>query len=171
MDNETVELTARYAAFIGKTSYEWVGQKIESAKKTQDMQEQLKVYDDIVNKLLNEKAEIERIAGEYKAKYEQVTISDEDIEHLQNTIGKLAFLFKNYANLDEALEEDSEENATDLLLGLINKDTLKTMQLLGFNYKSAIGEPLTEVCADFIYKKLGNNANKNNKNNKGKQRR
>ena len=28
---------------------------------------------------------------------------------------------------------------------LISKDTLKTMQLLGFNYKEAIGEPHTEI--------------------------
>ncbi|MEG2412987.1 hypothetical protein [Clostridium sp.] len=39
---------------------------------------------------------------------------------------------------------------------LISIDTLKTMQLLGFNYKAAIGEPLTKVCADSI----GNLANK-----------
>ena len=33
---------------------------------------------------------------------------------------------------------------------LISVDTLKTMQLLGFNYKEAIGEPLTRLCADTI---------------------
>ena len=29
-------------------------------------------------------------------------------------------------------------------------DTLKSMQLLGFNYKAAIGEPLTQLCANAI---------------------
>ena len=33
---------------------------------------------------------------------------------------------------------------------LISVDTLKTMQLLGFNYKLAIGEPLTNLCANAI---------------------
>lgn len=33
---------------------------------------------------------------------------------------------------------------------LISVDTLKTMQLLGFNYKAAIGEPLTQICANAI---------------------
>ena len=33
---------------------------------------------------------------------------------------------------------------------LISKDVLKTMQLLGFNYKEAIGIPLTELCANKI---------------------
>ena len=33
---------------------------------------------------------------------------------------------------------------------IINVDTLKTMQLLGFNYKEAIGVPLTNLCANTI---------------------
>ena len=33
---------------------------------------------------------------------------------------------------------------------LISVDTLKTMQLLGFNYKAAIGDPLTSICANAI---------------------
>ena len=36
------------------------------------------------------------------------------------------------------------------LLSLISVDTLRAMQLLGFNYKAAIGEPLTKLCADKI---------------------
>ena len=33
---------------------------------------------------------------------------------------------------------------------IINVNTLKTMQLLGFNYKEAIGVPLTNLCANTI---------------------
>ena len=36
---------------------------------------------------------------------------------------------------------------------LISVDTLKTMQLLGFNYKAAIGEPLTLMLKNFILSK------------------
>lgn len=41
---------------------------------------------------------------------------------------------------------------------LISVDTLKTMQLLGFNYKAAIGEPLTLMLKNFILYKnsIGN---------------
>lgn len=42
----------------------------------------------------------------------------------------------------------------DTLIELLNKDTLKTMQLLGFNYKEAVGQPLTEVCSQAIKEKL-----------------
>ncbi|MGP4107383.1 hypothetical protein [Virgibacillus sp. L01] len=47
--------------------------------------------------------------------------------------------------------KDNRE-ALELIVDLVNKDTLKTMQMLGFNYKEAIGEPLTNVCSESIYK-------------------
>lgn len=53
------------------------------------------------------------------------------------------------------LVEDDKQNSMNQLVALLNKDTLKTMQLLGFNYKEAIGEPLTEVCSNAIKEKLG----------------
>ncbi len=37
---------------------------------------------------------------------------------------------------------------------MISVDTLKTMQLIGFNYKSAIGEPLTLMLKNFILSKV-----------------
>ena len=40
------------------------------------------------------------------------------------------------------------------------------MQLLGFNYKEAIGIPLTEVCSNAIKIKLGGLTNNNIKQNK-----
>lgn len=33
------------------------------------------------------------------------------------------------------------------------------MLVLGFNYKAAIGEPLTQLCADAILSKVRNNGN------------
>ena len=57
------------------------------------------------------------------------------------------------------LEESKQ--SIDMLIKLLNKDTLKTMQLLGFNYKEAIGIPLTEACANAIYKKFNNSKNNN----------
>lgn len=40
------------------------------------------------------------------------------------------------------------------------------MQLLGFNYKEAIGEPLTEFCSNVTRNKLGGLSSKKNVRNK-----
>lgn len=50
---------------------------------------------------------------------------------------------------------------------LISVDTLKTMQLLGFNYKAAIGEPLTQICANAITN-IGNKKSNQKPQNKGR---
>ena len=49
---------------------------------------------------------------------------------------------------EEAIQK-ARETAESLnqIKDLISVDTLKTMQLLGFNYKAAIGDPLTQLCA------------------------
>ncbi len=52
---------------------------------------------------------------------------------------------------------------------LLSVDTLKAMQLLGFDYKKAIGDPLTEVCADAIRVNLGQKKTTANRNNQKKR--
>lgn len=88
-----------------------------------------------------------------------LTISDDDIEHLQNTLNSVTDLLINFLPTKD--ETKREEQAARMVVELLNKDTLKTVQLLGFKYKEAIGEPLTEITADLIKKKLGANQQNN----------
>lgn len=128
-----------------------INSKIQSMKTEREADKLRSSYDDIVNELLLERADALRIAQIYKEEYEKVTIKDEDIEHLHNTLIRIISLFSTFGNVTV------EQSATfQKMTELLNKDTLKTMQLLGFNYREAIGEPLTEVCANTIKSKLGN---------------
>lgn len=110
---------------------------------------------EVINNLMNDKAQFESLARQYKTLYERVTISDEDIEYLHNTIRNVMILINE--KLIENDQEKISEEVLNAILGLLSKESLKTMQLLGFNYKEAIGVPLTELCADFLKNKLGNN--------------
>lgn len=51
---------------------------------------------------------------------------------------------------DEVQKVNAQVDSYEQIKELISIDTLKTMQLLGFNYKAAIGEPLTQICAKAI---------------------
>lgn len=90
-----------------------------------------------------EREEAIRIAQAYKEELEKVKISDEDIRHLHNTVSTTLEIIKNMSPNSNTQQLESFEQLKEL----INVDTLKTLQLLGFNYKAAIGEPLTQVCA------------------------
>ena len=113
--------------------------------------------------MLSEREEAVCIAQAYKAELDKVVISDEDIEYLQQTVAKVLDLLIGIQILDinsedVAVQEKAKAqlDAVNGIKGLISKDVLKTMQLLGFNYKAAIGEPLTELCANKI-KGVANN--------------
>ena len=152
-----------------------VSTKIRAAKEIKEVEKLRSTYDEIINEILLEREEAVRIAQAYKSELERIVISDEDIEHLHNTASRLIEIVKT-SQIISAMAKGAEEvekvkkqvESYEQVKELISVDTLKTMQLLGFNYKSAIGEPLTQICADAISNlgkksKSQQNTNKNNK--------
>ena len=100
-------------------------------------------YDSLINEVLQEREEAVRIAQAYKAELDRIIISDEDIDHLHATVSKVLDIIRVFS-------PSTPVNSFEAVKELISVDTLKTMQLLGFNYKAAIGEPLTILCANAI---------------------
>jgi len=143
--------------FKGTTTL--VNSKIQSLKEEHNADKLRNTYDEIVNELLSEREQAIRIAQAYKEEYEKVHIDDK--EYLHNTLERVISLLSSFTNV-----EDGKEDSMKQLVALLNKDTLKTMQLLGFNYKEAIGEPLTEVCSNAIRNTLGSLSSKKNVRNK-----
>ena len=146
-----VELGTSYAV---KGTVSAVATKVKTIKNEKNAEAIRNSYDEIISELLEEREEIIRIAQAYRAELERIEISDEDIEHLHNTIETVLDLLVPFAGVEE-----SNVEAFKTLKDIVNVDTLKTMQLLGFNYKDAIGIPLTNLCANAI-NNLGNKSNK-----------
>ena len=138
-----------------------VNTKIKAIKTEKDTEKIRNAYDEIVNELISEREEAIRIAQVYKAELDRIVISDDDMEHLHATATRLLDLFTQFS-------PGTDVSAFEKLKDLISVDTLKTMQLLGFNYKAAIGEPLTQLCAEAI-SNLGNK-NKTQQNNQKSKR-
>lgn len=129
--------------------------KIKVLKEEKSAEKIKNIYDEIVNELLSERDEAIRIAQSYKFELEKIVISDEDIEHLNATATRLLDLIKTFS-------PEMDTKSLEAIKDLISVDTLKTMQLLGFNYKAAIGEPLTQLCSSAIAS-LGKKTQNNNK--------
>ncbi len=138
-----------------------VSNKVKAIKEEKSIEKIRNTYDEIINELINEREEAVRIAQAYKSELERVVISDEDIEHLHNTVSRILEIIKKSqlenARLlgDEAVAAvEKQVESYEQIKELISVDTLKTMQLLGFNYKAAIGEPLTLMLKNFILSKV-----------------
>ncbi len=120
--------------------------KIKAIQIEKDIEKIKNQYDEIINELIAERAEAIRIAQVYKNEMERYVISDSDIEHLHNTVELVLDIIKEMSpDTDVAMYQQLKE--------LICVDVLKAIQLLGFNYKEAIGEPLTQLCANAILNK------------------
>lgn len=134
-----------------------VTNKIKAVKEEKNAEKLRGTYDEIVNELLSERDEAVRIAQAYKSELERIVIKDEDIEHLHNTVARILEIIKafqlaeaNTKGFEEVKKVTAQVESYEKIKELISVDTLKTMQLLGFNFKAAIGEPLTQICADAI---------------------
>lgn len=151
------EMSVSLGELIVKRTATAVVNKIKTIKDEKNTEKLRSVYDEIVNELLSERDEAVRIAQAYKSELERIVISDEDIQHLHNTVSRILEIVKMFQlasstvkGPEEVSKVTAQVESYEQIKQLISVDTLKTMQLLGFNYKAAIGEPLTQICANAI---------------------
>lgn len=130
-----------------------ISSRVKTLKDEKNVEKVKSTYDELINELLNEREEAVRIAQAYKSELEKVVISDEDIHHLHNTVTRILELVKRTQKNTNSIV-NSQMQTYEQIKELISVDTLKTMQLLGFNYKSAIGEPLTLMVRNLILSKV-----------------
>ena len=138
-----VDMGVALAELAVKGTASTVSKKIRAIKDVKDAEKLRTTYVSIVNEVIQEREDAVRIAQAYKAELDRIIISDEDIQHLHATISRILDLIKQFS-------PDTPVESLETFKDLVSADTLKTMQLLGFNYKAAIGEPLTNLCAEAI---------------------
>ena len=156
MQTVILELAKQLASLTAKGTVSGVQTKIASMKNENNIENLKNDYNELIDQLISERAEAIRIARSYKDELEKVEISDDDITHLHNTIEKILDILKEtivVENNDNNREVMKQISAFEQIKNLISVDTLKTMQLLGFNFKIAIGEPLTNMLKNFITSK------------------
>lgn len=142
------EVSARLAAMADDRTAERVSNQFAVIRGRKDTDEICNSYEEIINELVAQRAQAIAVAQAYESELQRYRISDEDIACLQGAFCRL---------LEIAGKQPGGESvrSLDQLRDLISVDTLKAMQLLGFDYKEAIGDPLTKACACAIGSWLG----------------
>lgn len=134
---DLIEATARNGASI-------ISDKIRTAKTNKEYKETISELEEIIYDLLNDKAEIQRIAQAYEQELVAQKITEDDIKYITNNLIPI---------LSSLLLEENREQL-EQLKKLLSVETLTIMQLIGFNYKQAIGEPLTLLLRKIIEAKI-----------------
>lgn len=142
------ELTANFAAVIVKNSASAVFDKIRAIKAGKNDQEKISQLEQLVYALIDDKSELIGIAQAYKEELVAQQISDDDLRYI---IDNVVPALKGLADQAVADAKDPQaaaqamqmRDAIKSLEPLLSVHTLRILQLLGFNYKRAVGEPLT----------------------------
>lgn len=158
VQSSIVELGIALAEATARSTATAVTDKIKTIRANKNKDEQIAGYRQIINELQENKADLQDISNQYKEIVERINISDEDIEALHKTIAKVMNILIEVVGYGEESDTVKEVNA---LISLLDSDTLKTLQLIGFNYKRAIGEPLTEITSKYIQNMFNNSQNEN----------
>ena len=90
-----VEMGVSLTELAVKGTASAVTKKIRAVKDIKDAEKLRTTYDALINEVLQEREEAVRIAQPYKSELERIVISDEDIEHLHNTVSNILEIFKN----------------------------------------------------------------------------
>ncbi len=141
MDPELKQVGVQLAASAIRNTAANVLDRIRLAKTRTIQTETIAELEAIVNDLISDKHELIGIAKAYQETLVAQQITDEEIAYIVESVVPV-------------LEEMAGESATGATLSqiksLISADAVKVLQILGFNFRKAVGEPLTELARSAI---------------------
>lgn len=141
VDPEMMQMTARLAELAVRNSASAVFEKIKTSKAKKSETETIAELTDIIKELIDEKQELELISQAFERELATQKLSENDIKFVGETVLPV---IKEFASKGKDDNQDLLQSI-DMIEPLISQNTLQVLQILGFNFKKAIGEPFTEL--------------------------
>lgn len=147
LNPELLKLSTDLTQLIGRNSVQAIMDKIKLARTRENKDDAISNLEEIITELIAEKNQLIQIAQAYDEQLITQKMSEEDIDYITSSIIPL---------LEEILKNSDTEGATksrealEMFKPMLSKETFNILQLLGFNFKQAIGEPLTDLVRGMI---------------------
>lgn len=139
IDPAVADVLTRLAELAARNTVGSVQTRINTAKAAKRHEETVNDLTEIINQLIEDRAEILGIATTLREQLVAQRVTAEEIAFITDT------LIPTVERLAELSENEGTSEFVDALKSLVSVETLTVLQLVGFNFKSAIGEPLTAV--------------------------
>ncbi len=153
VSKEILTLGIELANIVGNRSVESIFDKINVAKKKGDNEETIIKLEEIINELISDKNNLIQIAQAYQEKIITQKITDNEIEYIIENIIPLAEQILKKTAFEEEEKEKIKEGL-EIIKSIISKETITILQILGFNFKKSLGEPLTDLVESLIREKV-----------------
>ncbi|HDR1013645.1 hypothetical protein SAMN05421675_0818 [Pasteurella multocida] len=146
MEQQLIELGIKLSEALAKNTASAIFTKVKAIKAKKDDKETINELEEIIQELISDKNELLQISQAYQQELTAQKITDTEIEYItQKLIPKLQEL---------SIATGHNIDAVRIFSPIISKETLTILQLLGFNFRKAIGEPLTILLEKMILSKL-----------------
>lgn len=148
---EMIALGTELTTIAGRKSVEVIFDKIRTVKKKGDKDEIISNLEEIINELIADKNRLIQISQAYEENLITQKITQDEIDYITNSIIPLLEEFLKQSSQDDSGKIQDGINA---IKSILSKEIFNMMQILGFNFKEAIGKPLTELLAALIRSKI-----------------
>ncbi len=153
MDPELQTLAVQLVDVGLRNSASAIADKVGTAKARKKDGQTIAELEEIVSGLLSDKSDLVRIAQAYEEQIVSQRISADEISYISDT---LVPLLKELAGLSP--DPDNMDEVIDKVAPLLSVEFVTILQAFGFNFRRALGEPLTAVVAQLIRQKMPSSA-------------
>jgi uncharacterized protein YjgD (DUF1641 family) len=149
IDPNVSQLTTQLAEIVTRNAASAVTSRISAIRARKLDQQAINELIELVNDLIADKNELIGVATAFEQELVAQRISDKDITYITTTLLPVVERLANFAdNAEEA------RDALNAIKSLVTPETLTIMQLVGFNFRRAIGEPLTTLIERLILSRV-----------------
>lgn len=140
MDSQIIELVARLGEVAVRNTAGVISDRIRAAKAKRNDAESIAELEEIITSLISDKNEVVQIAQALEQNFVAQRISTDEINYVTT---HLIPVIEQVAHASAQPGDTSSQDMLNLIKPLLSGETLTVLQVLGFNFKQAIGEPLT----------------------------
>lgn len=148
---ELIALGTELATIAGRRSVEAIFDKIGALKKKGNKDEIISNLEEIINELIADKNRLIQISQAYEENLITQKITQDEINYITDSIIPLC---EKLIAASDAKQAENMQSGIDAIKPILSKEIFNILQILGFNFKEAIGEPLTEFVASLIRSKI-----------------
>jgi hypothetical protein len=147
---DTTQLATQLANVAARNAASTVSSKIAAFRARKHDQDVVNDLIELVNNLVEDKNELTGIARAFEQELVAQRISEDDINYITTSLLPVVEQLAGFAD-DNA---SNTAQAIEAIKSLVTIETLTIMQLVGFNFRRAIGEPLTILVERLILSRV-----------------
>jgi hypothetical protein len=154
IDPQFETLATQLADTVVRNTAASIADRISISKAGKKDKETIAELEEIISGLLSDKSELVRIAQAYEQELVAQQISSTDIEYISTNIVPLVSELTEAGVASNGQDATAARDILRLIQPILSVETVTVLQLIGFNFRQAIGAPLTELVKRLILSKV-----------------